>query len=527
MTGMWACMVPSVPGRRRRRTRTAVPVAMSPEETALLALGDAVEIIGLKSTRGQALNGQHGVTTAWLEEKSAFEITLSGGRKGHLRPANLRKVSQQGAPPESLPPQAVPPPPLQADPSPPPQAPPSPQHATGDPVEVFGLQSDKGKKLNGKVALVLGWLPELGRYEVEVPNEGDRPLEAPLIFNLKPGNLTEPRAHRGSALVVGDAVEIHGLTSAQGEKLNYQRGVVSAWLEDKGRFKLVVPNHPPVNITPEHLRRVQCQDEDTRPEVAAPASPILSDPSDAEKNAGASRPLALGDAVEIIGLKSTRGQALNGQHGVTTAWLEEKSAFEITLSGGRKGHLRPANLRKVSQQGAPPESPPPQAVPPPPPQADPSPPSQAPPSPPPQAVPPPPPQAVHPPPPQAVPPPPPQAMPSPPPQAVPSPPPQAAQSDADELREVEELLAQIMQGEEEARIARTEAENARWALRLLQEEAQRLQEGGLAEQLARLQQREAALTEQAERVQADLQEAQRRASGLSTAVQQLRRSDAA
>ena len=79
--------------------------------------------------------------------------------------------------------------------------------------------------------------------------------------------------------------------------------------------------------------------------------------SDAEGETDASAPLVEGDAVEIFGLQTVGGMAMNGQRGVIRQWQGWKGRFEIRLLNGQVLGLKPDNLKRVGQQSpAPPKA---------------------------------------------------------------------------------------------------------------------------------------------------------------------------
>jgi len=226
--------------------------ALDAAKPATFAAGDAVELFGLESDWGKALNGQRGVITGWLEEKGRFEVQLSNGNFINLKPGNLTKVEQQasalfmkveqkveqvqgwlnhvfltdGKKPATL--------------------------VAGEVLEIFGLESDQGKALNGQRGMITGWLEEKGRFEVQLNNGNP--------VNVRPGNLKkDAESEPDEELVplgVGDVVEICRLESGLGKALNARRGVITGWLEEEGRFQIQLNDGYSVNMKLGNLRRV-------------------------------------------------------------------------------------------------------------------------------------------------------------------------------------------------------------------------------------------------------------------------------
>jgi len=58
-------------------------------------------------------------------------------------------------------------------------------------------------------------------------------------------------------------------------------------------------------------------------------------------------PLQPGDCVEVFGLESEKGKALNGNRGILTKHFEAKGRFEVRVTPDRSVNMKPENLRKV------------------------------------------------------------------------------------------------------------------------------------------------------------------------------------
>lgn len=60
-----------------------------------------------------------------------------------------------------------------------------------------------------------------------------------------------------------------------------------------------------------------------------------------------SAPLKPGDVVEVHGLQSASGQALNGKSGLITKWDETKGRFQVELGMANLQSLKPDNLKRT------------------------------------------------------------------------------------------------------------------------------------------------------------------------------------
>mmetsp|Transcript_73005 Transcript_73005/g.163913 ORF Transcript_73005/g.163913 Transcript_73005/m.163913 type:complete len:136 (+) Transcript_73005:2-409(+) len=112
--------------------------------------------------------------------------------------------------------------------------------APGDHVVVSGLTSEGGRQLNGRRGIVV--MRKGDRFEVRF---GSGQVSA-----LKPCNLKK------LALKPGDLVEVHGLASDSGDKLNGWKGTIERYVEDTGRFEVRFPPRRVVSLRPENLVQV-------------------------------------------------------------------------------------------------------------------------------------------------------------------------------------------------------------------------------------------------------------------------------
>mmetsp|Transcript_159444 Transcript_159444/g.487897 ORF Transcript_159444/g.487897 Transcript_159444/m.487897 type:complete len:369 (+) Transcript_159444:54-1160(+) len=215
----------------------------------LFEIGDNVEVTGLESETGRKLNGQIGVISSWNQETGRFDVRFGLEKEVALKPANLKK----------------------------------PNLVAGDCVQVSGLESESGKTLNGQKGHITSYVEEEDCYQVCF--EPERRL------NLKPENVERP------PMGIGDGVEVFGLESESGKLLNGLKGVITARTEDTGRFQVgFMDPEKVVSLRPENLKR---------PDVGP------------------------GDVVLVLGLESEAGMLLNGQKGLIARLTEETGRFEV------------------------------------------------------------------------------------------------------------------------------------------------------------------------------------------------------
>lgn len=140
----------------------------------------------------------------------------------------------------------------------------------GDSVEVFGLESESGRQLNGQVGVVSHYVEEKGRFEVQLQANGSlvrvRPANLRCLSTPQPdttGSVGQQpntgeveQAHASEELPqAGDHIEVHGLESESGKKLNGRTGVVRELVASTGRFKVELSPDEVLSIKPENLRR--------------------------------------------------------------------------------------------------------------------------------------------------------------------------------------------------------------------------------------------------------------------------------
>eukprot|EP00420_Gonyaulax_spinifera_P023214 CAMPEP_0197898908 /NCGR_PEP_ID=MMETSP1439-20131203/45176_1 /TAXON_ID=66791 /ORGANISM="Gonyaulax spinifera, Strain CCMP409" /LENGTH=333 /DNA_ID=CAMNT_0043519665 /DNA_START=56 /DNA_END=1057 /DNA_ORIENTATION=+ len=244
----------------------------------------------------------------------------------------------------------------------------------GDAVEVFGLSSEAGGKLNGCRGIATKRIPGTDRFEVR--------LAADWRVNVKESNLRvvqdDPCATVGK-LGFGDAdraakeqeeelinqavgkfgfkpndvVEIFGLASEAGKELNGKSGLVMNVAEGGDRLEVRVileravngreKKAKVVNLKPGCLRRPGEEPRDMAPEPLGKVDlGVKADQAQADK----SLPLQPGEIVEVVGLQSEAGKQLNGQHGVVLDFHRAEERAEVRLAAGSK-KLKFENLVKM------------------------------------------------------------------------------------------------------------------------------------------------------------------------------------
>jgi len=170
----------------------------------------------------------------------------------------------------------------------------------GDCVEVFGLESETGRPLNGRTGVVSSYTEETGRFQVRFGLEKE--------VALKPSNLRRPE------LIPGDCVEVSGLESESGRLLNGQKGHITRYVEAADCYDVCFEPERMVNLKPENLCRP---------------------------------PLGVADSVEVVGLESEGGKALNGRKGVVTKFVEDAGRFQVQFLNPEKlVNLKPENLTR-------------------------------------------------------------------------------------------------------------------------------------------------------------------------------------
>lgn len=244
----------------------------------------------------------------------------------------------------------------------------------GDKVEVFGLESGIGRGLNGQTGVVLRFIEESGRFEIQFSDTNSK--------QLRPNNLMKLYGEHGATTFKsGDAVEIFGLESAEHHQLNGLTGLIHRFIPDKSRYEVRISNSKTVTVRSQNLMKVY--DDPTAFSfssgdvvtisalTSATGSAMNGQQAVVVKSTDEGRlevrfasgkllhvkpcnltkvGLMQGDLVEICGLQSKQGEELNGWKGTIVQYIEESGRFEVRLPPRRHVCLKPENLRKVDAE---------------------------------------------------------------------------------------------------------------------------------------------------------------------------------
>lgn len=308
--------------------------------------GDPVEIFGLTSESGKTLNGCNGVATRRIPDTGRFEVRIGPEKRVTIKSENLRIVHNGGGKvvqnlgfgehdrKKEIEAAAM----FQPD----------------DLVEVVGLDTPMGRELNGKVGTVVEDFetpPDRVkvRFELGGPGGGIRhqTMKPVYLKKVSMANLTDTQRKQVGKLKdtdkaedddrfdkvdlavegvdvldknpelpvsPGDVVEVSRLTSEAGKQLNGQKGVVLQCAD--GRAEVRFPSgHKKLKY--ENLDKIDFEGGDRL-------------------------------WVEIFGLQSESGKAMNGQRGFATSRSDESGRFEVKLNKDKKVSLKPENLRLLS-----------------------------------------------------------------------------------------------------------------------------------------------------------------------------------
>eukprot|EP00930_Biecheleria_cincta_P047492 TRINITY_DN32938_c0_g1_i1.p1 TRINITY_DN32938_c0_g1~~TRINITY_DN32938_c0_g1_i1.p1 ORF type:complete len:424 (-),score=121.43 TRINITY_DN32938_c0_g1_i1:26-1273(-) len=265
---------------------------------------------------------------------------------------------------------------------------------SGDSVEIFGLESEGGKLLNGQAGSISGYLEDKGRFQVTIGPDK--------VVSVRPENLRRRKAAPGSQsqspeFQAGDRVEVFGLESEAARKHNGEAGKILEFQADKGRYKIALDNKEMISVKPANLNLVERGEKRSHSSSASGSgSSSSSRPAKKSKKSGApnpeealermlkgetkkserskksardagaaaaaeaaakaaaeNEPLKLGERVEVFGLRSENGKVLNGKTGLITKWDQAKARFLVDLFMGNLQSLKPDNLRRVASNSAP------------------------------------------------------------------------------------------------------------------------------------------------------------------------------
>lgn len=183
---------------------------------ATLKPGSCIEVFGLESEGGRLLNGQKGIILCHLEGKGRFEIRLDLEKIVSMKPDNLKSVD---------------------------------------------LTEEERLRILGRSIGHQGETPRPSKDPV-----GGQAGEPPATTGSTTSAAGKPAMEQGPPKV-GDRVEIYGLESESGRQLNGQKGLITQFVQSRGRFEVRLGPEKLVSLRSENLRR--CEQGKTR------ASPIV------------------------------------------------------------------------------------------------------------------------------------------------------------------------------------------------------------------------------------------------------------
>lgn len=273
--------------------------------------GDSVEIFGLNSQAGKELNGSKGVATKFLSDVGRYEVRVGVEKRVTVRPENLRLVQKDaGSVAEGLGFGA-------ADRKA--ECAAAASFREGDLVEVVNLDTVQARELNGKPGTVVqDYETPPDRVKVKVCLGEMMGKEQFRHATLKPANLKK--------------VTYAGLTDEQRAAMPQ--------LQNGGAAPRSPESSMQENILRSQLSRLSAQERHSG------TDPFKRVPLAVEPGGSASERMAPGDVVEVSGLTSSAGQLLNGERGVIVTCIAADVRAEVRLSEGVK-KLKYENLRKL------------------------------------------------------------------------------------------------------------------------------------------------------------------------------------
>jgi len=264
------------------------------------------------SEQGKQLNGLVGAIVGHSEETARFQVELDQEKKVvSVKDANLR----------------------------------TPEPQTGDRIEVFGLESENGSKLNGRQGTVVEYLVDKERYKLE--------LAAGEFVSVKLVNIRRISGGEAKTKANGSASSSSSSSETKKRKKKAEKSAMFSAEPLKKKKKDMNPDELMEKLLgkldPTTAKKPK---SDPDPEDSADARVRAAGAAAAAAAVAASRmlePLKPGDTVEVCGLQSEAGKALNRKTGVITKFDEAKGRFLVELLGQKSVQsLKPDNLRRAS-----------------------------------------------------------------------------------------------------------------------------------------------------------------------------------
>jgi len=325
-----------------------------------LQVGEEVEVHGLESENGKLLNGKTGTLTVFLEDKGRWQVELAPDHVVSLKPANLQRVQQEQQEEEQQEEEEAPAEEKKEEQAEAP-APPAPKpdgdgtFKVGDRVEVQGLQSESGSKLNGQVGHITEYLVDKGRFQVQ--------LEDADAVSIKPANLKSrspaPFRPRKAKSPSPSKSSSSSSSSSKVRKPKRKTMFSDAPFEEPKKKK------KKKDMTPEEILEAALNKENKKNKKSKKESRDASFDSEAAAAAAAAAarfaeaaaswaadvgPLKAGERVEVYGLQSEAGMKLNGKSGILTKFDQEKGRWQVELGMATIQSLKENNLRRVAAQ---------------------------------------------------------------------------------------------------------------------------------------------------------------------------------
>ncbi|CAE8721232.1 unnamed protein product, partial [Polarella glacialis] len=259
-----------------------------------------------------------------------FQVHLGAGKFVSVRPANLKRstLAEQSAPPAAAP----------KDPTQ--EASSADPIKSGDRVEVFGLESESGMKLNGRVGIAGEFVADKGRFKIELGSEEAVAVKPVNLKRRSPAPKKRSRSRSSSS----------SASSARAKRSKGKKGLTPEEVLEK----LLKGEAKDADKARKSARSAGAE------AAAAAAAAVMRDllaEQAATAAAAASAPLKLGDRVEVYGLLSDTGCKLNGKTGLLTKWDPEKGRFQVELGMANVQSFRPENVRRAAKPNTPTEQP--------------------------------------------------------------------------------------------------------------------------------------------------------------------------